>query len=84
MLELSKYGKTSRLGVCLDTYVDLPSEMVFIFIHGKCFSCHTFAAGYDISTKETYEETMKQFEKIVGFHYLKAIHLNDSKAALVL
>jgi endonuclease IV len=53
----------------------------------SCFkphhSCHTFAAGYDIRTKEGYEKTMSEFDRIVGFHYLKAIHLNDSKAELV-
>lgn len=31
MLELSKYGKTSRLGICLDTYVDLPTKIHFHF-----------------------------------------------------
>lgn len=30
-------------------------------------------------TKEKYEETMAQFDQIIGFNYLKAAHLNDSK-----
>lgn len=47
---------------------------------GVCIdTCHTFAAGYDLSTEAGYEETFQQFDRIVGFHYLKAIHLNDSK-----
>lgn len=50
---------------------------------GVCLdTCHTFASGYDIRTPETYEATMKQFENIVGFKYLKGIHLNDSKVEL--
>uniref|UniRef100_A0A914D3B5 Xylose isomerase-like TIM barrel domain-containing protein n=1 Tax=Acrobeloides nanus TaxID=290746 RepID=A0A914D3B5_9BILA len=50
---------------------------------GVCLdTCHIFAAGYDIRTKETYEETMNEFERIVGFNYLKAVHLNDSKGDL--
>jgi deoxyribonuclease-4 len=50
---------------------------------GVCLdTCHTFASGYDISTPETYETTMKQFENIVGFKYLKGLHLNDSKVEL--
>jgi deoxyribonuclease-4 len=47
---------------------------------GVCLdTCHTFAAGYDLRTPETYEATMKAFDDIVGFQYLKGMHLNDSK-----
>ena len=41
-------------------------------------TCHSFAAGYDLRTKETYEKTMSDFGEIVGFEYLRGIHLNDS------
>ena len=48
---------------------------------GVCIdTAHIFAAGYDIRTKEAYEETMKKFNKIVGFEYLMGMHLNDSKS----
>jgi len=43
-------------------------------------TAHIFAAGYDIRTKEAYEKTMAEFDEIVGFKYLKGMHLNDSKA----
>ncbi|KAI5451430.1 DNA-(apurinic or apyrimidinic site) lyase [Naganishia albida] len=47
---------------------------------GVCIdTCHTFAAGYDLRTQETYEKTMDEFERIVGFKYLKGMHLNDSQ-----
>ncbi|MCK4761636.1 MAG: deoxyribonuclease IV [Candidatus Aminicenantes bacterium] len=50
---------------------------------GVCLdTCHTFAAGYDLRTAEVYEETMKQFAEIVGFEYLKGMHINDSKVEL--
>ncbi|KAG8847652.1 hypothetical protein FRB91_011547 [Serendipita sp. 411] len=50
---------------------------------GVCLdTCHLFAAGYDIRTKEAYEETMEKFESIVGFKYLCGLHLNDSKTGL--
>ena len=50
---------------------------------GVCLdTCHTFAAGYDISTKKGYESVMQDFDKIIGFEYLKGIHLNDSKGEL--
>ncbi|WP_297596240.1 deoxyribonuclease IV [uncultured Cetobacterium sp.] len=41
-------------------------------------TCHTVAAGYPLSTEEEYNQTMNSFEEIVGFKYLKGIHLNDS------
>ena len=47
---------------------------------GVCIdTAHTLAAGYEIRTEESYKETFQSFEDIVGFNYLKGIHLNDSK-----
>lgn len=45
-------------------------------------TCHTFAAGYDLSQKESFEKTFQHFDRIVGFQYLKGLHLNDSKKEL--
>jgi len=45
-------------------------------------TAHAFAGGYDISTEEGFKDTFEQFESTVGFHYLKAMHLNDSKKEL--
>ncbi len=48
---------------------------------GVCLdTAHTFAAGYDLRTKEAYDETMQKFDDIVGFKYLRGMHINDSKA----
>jgi len=50
---------------------------------GICIdTCHMFTAGYDIRTREAYDISMAQFESIVGFKYLKGMHLNDSKPDL--
>ncbi|KAF1848349.1 AP endonuclease [Cucurbitaria berberidis CBS 394.84] len=50
---------------------------------GVCLdTCHVFAAGYDLRTRETYAQTMEKFDKEIGFEYLKAFHINDSKAPL--
>lgn len=47
---------------------------------GVCIdTCHTLAAGYDLTTEMGYQFTMDEFERIVGFKYLRAMHLNDSK-----
>ncbi|MCY9851536.1 deoxyribonuclease IV [Vibrio mediterranei] len=50
---------------------------------GVCLdTCHTFTAGYDLRTKEACEHTFAEFDRIVGMHYLRAMHLNDSKIPL--
>lgn len=49
---------------------------------GVCLdTCHTYSAGYDIKTAQGVEETLEEFETLVGRGYLKAMHLNDSKKA---
>lgn len=48
---------------------------------GVCIdTCHMFSAGYDIRTREAYDKSWSEFEKIVGFKYLMGMHINDSKA----
>jgi AP endonuclease-1 len=48
---------------------------------GVCLdTCHAFAGGYDLRTPETVESTLSDFDKTVGMKYLRALHLNDSKA----
>lgn len=50
---------------------------------GFCFdTCHAFAAGYELRTKEAFEVTMNEFDKTLGIENLKVFHLNDSKGAL--
>ena len=47
---------------------------------GVCYdTCHAFTAGYDIRTQKAFERTFSDFDKIIGFNYLKGMHLNDSK-----
>ena len=48
---------------------------------GVCIdTCHVFAAGYDLRAPTTFKQTLDKFDKIVGMKYLRALHLNDSKA----
>lgn len=50
---------------------------------GVCFdTCHSFASGYDLSSKEGYIKTFKDFDKIIGLENLKVIHINDSFGAM--
>jgi len=47
---------------------------------GVCYdTCHAFAAGYDMRTPETCAATFAEFERIVGFRYLKGMHINGAK-----
>lgn len=50
---------------------------------GVCLdTCHTFTAGYDLRTADACDRTFEEFEKVVGFEYLRGMHLNDSKPDL--
>ena len=47
---------------------------------GVCFdTCHVFTAGYDLRTPETYEQTMQEFDRLIGLEHIKCFHFNDSK-----
>ena len=50
---------------------------------GVCIdTAHTLASGYEIRTAEGFADTFRRFEEVIGFHYLRGIHLNDSKKEL--
>ena len=50
---------------------------------GVCIdTCHAYAAGYDLSTDEGFAHTWSEFDRIVGFQYLRGMHLNDTKKGL--
>ena len=49
---------------------------------GVCIdTCHAFTSGYDLSTAEGFRKVFDEFERIVGFKYLRGMHLNESKKA---
>jgi deoxyribonuclease-4 len=50
---------------------------------GICIdTCHAYTSGYDIKTPKGFNETFTLFEKIIGFNFLKGMHINDSKKEL--
>ena len=50
---------------------------------GVCIdTCHSFAAGYNLSTPEEFKKVFDHFDKVIGFRYLKGMHLNDTKKGL--
>jgi len=50
---------------------------------GICYdTAHTFEAGYDIRTEETYQQTFEKFDRVLGLNLLRVFHINDSKTDL--
>lgn len=50
---------------------------------GVCIdTCHAFAAGYDLRSKQAYKNSMQEFDAVVGYEYLCGMHLNDTKHEL--
>ena len=47
---------------------------------GVCIdTCHAYTSGYEIKTVGGFKSTFEQFDQIIGFKYLKGMHLNDTK-----
>lgn len=50
---------------------------------GVCIdTCHAFTSGYNIKTEEGFIDTFRKFDELIGFKFLKGMHLNDSKKDL--
>ena len=50
---------------------------------GVCIdTCHSYSAGYDLSSQEGYDLTWREFDSVIGRGYLRGIHLNDDKREL--
>ncbi len=45
-------------------------------------TCHIFAAGYSLKTRQAYEATLKEFDTVLGLDRLRIVHMNDSKKDL--
>lgn len=76
-------GQGSNLGYKFEHLAHIISKVEDKSRMGVCIdTCHTYSAGYDIATQEGYDKTWKEFDEIIGAHYLKGIHLNDDKREL--
>jgi deoxyribonuclease-4 len=93
LLLMSPYFEKTNLRLLLETTAGQGSSVGHRFEHlayiiervknhipiGVCIdTCHIFAAGYDLRTKEACEATLCEFDRIVGLSHLYAFHLNDS------
>jgi len=76
-------GQGTNLGYKFEHLAYLIDKSIDKSRVGVCIdTCHMFTAGYDIRTREAYDQTWKVFDEIVGFEYLKGMHINDSKPEL--
>lgn len=76
-------GQGSNLGYSFEQLAEIIAQVDDQSRVGVCIdTCHMFAAGYDIRTQESCAEVFARFEEIVGFQFLKGMHLNDSKGGL--
>ncbi len=82
LIELTA-GQGTCLGHRFEHVRDLLERIEPLERVGVCVdTCHVFAAGYDLSTDEGYEETFKQMDRVFGLEHVRAFHLNDAKKAL--
>ncbi len=50
---------------------------------GVCLdTCHSLAAGYDLTSKDSSAAVFHEFDKVVGLQWLRGMHLNDAKKGL--
>ncbi|QCT22116.1 deoxyribonuclease IV [Jejubacter calystegiae] len=74
-------GQGSNLGFRFEQLAEIIEGVEDKSRVGVCIdTCHAFAAGYDLRTEETCAETFADFERTVGFEYLRGMHLNDAKS----
>ena len=76
-------GQGSNLGYRFEHLAEIIDQVEDKNRVGVCLdTCHLFSAGYDISSLASCDETFRQFNEIVGFRYLRGMHLNGSKTPL--
>ncbi|MCG7912376.1 MAG: deoxyribonuclease IV [Candidatus Thiodiazotropha weberae] len=76
-------GQGSTLGYTFEHLAQIIDQVEDKSRIGVCLdTCHTFVAGYDMRTTSACDKTFAEFDQIVGFQYLRGMHLNDSKPEL--
>lgn len=76
-------GLGTSLGYTFKQLGDILSGVTRTKNIGICMdTCHAYASGYNLSTKEGLEETLENIKEFIDFKKLKVIHLNDSKFPL--
>ena len=75
-------GQGTNLGYRFEHLAEIIEQVDDKSRVGVCIdTCHAFAAGYDLRTAEATMTTLDEFDAVVGFDYLRGMHLNDAKSA---
>lgn len=76
-------GQGGCLGSTFEELREILSRVEDAARVGVCIdTAHAFAAGFDIRTRDGFERTWDDFDRIVGLRFLRGMHLNDSKTGL--
>jgi deoxyribonuclease-4 len=76
-------GTKNSMGGTLEDIQHIIRDLTYPKSVGICFdTSHAFAAGYDLRTADSVEETIRKIDEVIGFEKLKLVHLNDSKGDL--
>ena len=76
-------GQGSNLGYTFEQIAQIIDQVEDKSRVGVCIdTCHSFAAGYDLSTELGFTQVFEHFENVIGFRYLKGMHLNDATKPL--
>ncbi|MFW6290080.1 MAG: deoxyribonuclease IV, partial [Mariniphaga sp.] len=76
-------GQGSNLGFSFYQLKKIIDQVIDQSRVGVCIdTCHAYSAGYDIKTPAGFNRVFNEFEEVVGFRYLRGMHLNDSKKEL--
>lgn len=76
-------GQGTNIGYRFEHLREIRDRSAFPERFGICFdTCHTFAAGYDITTREGYVRVFEEFDRVLGLENLRVFHFNDSKKGL--
>lgn len=71
-------GQGSNMGFRFEQLAEIIDHVEDKSRVGVCIdTCHAFAAGYDL--KRNFDQVFADFDRIIGFRYLKGMHLNDAK-----
>ena len=76
-------GQGSNLGYTFEQIAEIIHQVEDKSRVGVCLdTAHTLASGYEIRTEEGFRDTFARFDEIIGFNYLRGMHINDSKKEL--